>query len=438
MPSIEELQLLNQVLEDKSLDVVNDNKLTDEHFPIHKETFEYIVKFDKEHGHVPTSETVMDKFETFEPVETEVTEVVVKALKEDWLHRTFKPKIVQAADLIGDRNSLEAIQLLKEESTRILQGFDIQGQGYGYVAHARERYESYMKIHGRDPNQILGMTTGFQPLDLAVNGLEYGMDDGNVDYFLVFAPTNMGKSLITSFMMQASWWEAITNPDANIYPAYFALEQTAKEIAHNWDNVLARVSKLAITRGTMSEIQRENYELFVQRLEKMSKEMMIYDIKANGGKAYTVSDIQRILEREGHTNFALDQLSKVGLSHTMGHFTGGRDLRQRLFDVSAQVRQMILDTGIPGYVVAQANRASAKKVKADSTEGVDSEDIGEAYAIVQDASKGISITKVDDTTFRITVTKTRNNGSGQTFLLKYHFETGLVSVLKDDVGEQFF
>ena len=99
---------------------------------------------------------------------------------------------------------------------------------------------------------------------------------------------------------------------------------------------------------------------------------------------------------------------------------------------------MILDTGIPGYIIAQANRDAARRVKKDTTSTVEGEDIGEAYAILQDASKGISVVKVNDNTFRITVIKNRGNGSGQSFLVRYNFDSGLVHVLNEGLGEQYF
>jgi len=161
--------------------------------------------------------------------------------------------------------------------------------------------------------------------------------------------------------------------------------------------------------------------------------MVIYDLKSNGGKPYTLDEIHRILELEGHNRWTLDQLSKVRITSR-----GSGDLRQRLFDVSAGVRDLILDTGKPAMIVAQANREALKKIKKDITENVDATDIGEAFSIVQDASKGISIVKVSENTFKILVIKNRENASGQSFLIRYDFDTGIVSVLDDSIGEQYF
>lgn len=429
MPSIEELQLLNHVLEKKDWKAIDDADLTDEHFPVHKDAFEYVKRFKKEHGHLPTIETVLNKFDTFEIVEPENLDVVIHALKEDYLHRKFKPILVESAKKIGEKNTIEAILDLYNESSRFLKSIALSGQGYSYVGNAEKRLEDYLAIHGRSEDQIIGIPTGFRPLDLATNGIEYKEADA-VDYFLVFAPTNMGKTLITSFLLQAGWMEAPR--EVNDYPAYFALEQKAKEIAYNWDNQIGKVSRLALTRGTMDAEMKDRYVEFIDRLKKKKRDMVIYDLDSNGGRPYTVEEIRRILEREGHNRFALDQLSKVRRKGT------NSDLRQRLFDTSAEVREMILDTGIPGYIVAQANRDALKRVKRDITEEVDGSDIGEAFAILQDASKGISIVKINDTDFRVTVIKNRNNGTGQSFIVRYDFETGIVGVLNTGIGEHIF
>jgi replicative DNA helicase len=429
MPSIEELQLLNHVLEKKDWDVVDKNGLTEDHFPVHKDVFVFIRDFRKANKQLPTLETVMNRFEEFEPVELEKIDVVVESLKEDWLHRQFKPHLKKAADLIAERRTVDAIQELKIQSTNLLKVIGSQGKGYSYIGMAEQRKQKYLSIHGRSEHEILGYTTGFKPLDIATNGLIAGGEE--TDYFLVFAPSHMGKTLIASFMLMSAWNSTLDWD----YPAYFALEQRAEEIARNWDNVLAGVSSLAMQRGTMTPEEKDRYIDFLDRLKNKKKDMVIYDVQSNGGRPYTVAEIQRILETEGHNRFVLDQLSKVRLSNSFG--VG--DLRQRLFDVSAEVREMILSTGIPGYIVAQANRDSAKRVKKSLEDSeVTGEDIGETYAIYQDASKGISIIKINENTFKIQVIKNRGNASGQSFLVRYNFDTGLVTVLNGDIGEQYF
>lgn len=45
MPSIEELQLLNHILENRDWSSIDKNGLDEEHFPIHKDIFNYIKNF---------------------------------------------------------------------------------------------------------------------------------------------------------------------------------------------------------------------------------------------------------------------------------------------------------------------------------------------------------------------------------------------------------
>lgn len=427
MAAIEELQLLNHILSTKEWGVVDDAGITEDYFQVHKDAFGYVHRFKKDNGHLPTVETVMNQFNTFELVELENIEHVIRLVKEDFLYRKFKPILVSASETFAKKETTAAIQQLQMEAGRFLKSIGLSGQGYSFIGNAQARLDSYDRIHGSDKDQVIGLTTGFKPLDLATNGLEF--QEGAVDYFLVFAPTNMGKTLLASFMMSAAWNSSLDDD----YPAYFALEQRASEIALNWDNTLAHVSRLALTRGTLSNEKRDAYAEYVDRLKQKKKDMVIYDLDSNGGKPFTLDEIQRILEREGHNRWTLDQLSKVRITSR-----GGGDLRQRLFDTSAGIRELILDTRKPAMIVSQANREALKKIKKDITENVDATDIGEAFSIVQDASKGISIVKVSENTFRILVIKNRNNASGQSFLIRYEFDTGMVSVLDDSIGEQYF
>lgn len=427
MAAIEELQLLNHVLNVKEWELVEKTGINEDYFQIFSDVFRFVKSFKKNNGHLPTIETVMNKFDTFELVELENIEYVISSLKEDYLYRQFKPILVSVSETFAKKETTIAVQQLHTEAQRFLKSIGLNGHGYSYVGNAHARLDTYDRIHGRAENEVTGMTTGFKPLDLATNGLEF--QEGAVDYFLIFAPTNMGKTLISSFMMSSAWNSSLEDD----YPAYFSLEQRASEIALNWDHTLARVSRLALTRGILSGEQRDAYADFIDRLKKKKKDMVIYDLNCNGGKPYTLDEIHRILEKEGHNRWTLDQLSKLRLTAR-----GSGDLRQRLFDVSAGVREIILDTGKPAMVVAQANRDALRKIKKNTTENVEATDIGEAFSIVQDASKGVSIVKINENTFRILVIKNRNNASGQSFLIRYDFDTGVVSILDDSIGEQYF
>lgn len=430
MSVIAELQLLNKVLDEKDWGVVTENGLTVDHFPVMGKVYSYIEGFKRTNGQVPTTDTVLSQFDEFEIVEQESLESVLSDLREDRLHRATLPVLQNVAEMIGNKQTEQALQVLKSESSRLLKDTSSANRGYSYTQMAKQRGEKYDEIHGKYDNGIIGVTTGFEPLDEAVGGLISG--DEESDYFLVFAPSNMGKTLITTYMMS----QCFAGTPEFTHPAYFALEQRETEIARTLDNIFANVSAKALQRGMLTGEQRDRYIQYLDQLQQRRKDMVIYGLDSNGGKPYTVQQIHRLLETEGHTHFALDQLSKVRLSEKS---MGGGDLRQRLFDTSAEVRNMILDTRIGGYVLAQANRESARRVKKSLTETeVTGEDIGETYAIFQDASKGISIMKIDDNTFKIQVIKNRVNASGQSFLAKYNFDMGNMHVLNTDSPEVFF
>lgn len=421
--------MINYILEKKDVEVLNRNKITDDHFSTYLEPIRFIKDFYSKNGQSPTMETVWTTFPNVERVELEHLDSVIAGLKEERLRKKVEPILVQAAELVSERKTEDAVHIVKMQAERILKEIGSSGKGYRYVERAEERKQKYLDIHGKFKDGVRGYTTGFKPLDLATSGLVAGGEE--TDYFLVFAPSNMGKTLISSFLLQAAW----SSDTPGDYPAYFALEQSALEIARNWDNVLARVSRIALQRGTMTPEMKDKYIQFLDDLRKRNKDMVIYDIQSNGGKPYTVDEIYHILVSEGHTRFALDQLSKVRVCKSFS----GYDLRNRLFDTSTQVREMILSTGIPGFIVSQANRDSAKRVKKSLEDSeITGEDIGETYAIYQDASKGISIIKINSNTFKIQVIKNRDNESGQSFLVRYNFDTGIVGVLDDESNAKYF
>lgn len=427
MPAIEEMQVINHILNTGDLGLVNEYGIGIDHFPIYGQIYKFIVDFYENHKKVPSIDTVASNFDDFERVTVDSIEHAVEVLQEDWLHRQLKPLLKISASKIADKKSDEALTILRDGLEKIYtHSLPKKVKGYSYIMNASERKERYQKIHGT--TESMGYSTGIAQLDEITGGLLSGRQTDEADYFLVMAPSHMGKTLITSFMMISGWMN-----EQEDYPAYFSLEQTAKEIARMWDSFLAKVSSVGITRGRLDYEQKLKYEQFLDKLAQSRKDVVIYDLSANNGRSYTVEDIRRILVTEGHTRFALDQLSKV-------QPTTRTNIRERIFDTSAEIRNMILTTGIPGFVVAQANREAAKKArKGDPNEEITGEDVGESYSIYQDASKAIAVTKIDEKTFKIKVIKNRNNlNCGDPILLRYDSSQGILYPLTTYSGESYF
>ncbi|WP_432749396.1 hypothetical protein [Paenibacillus amylolyticus] len=118
MAAIEELQLLNHVLNVKDWGVVEGAGITENYFQIHKDAFEFIKFFIRINGQLPTIETVMNKFNTFELVDLENIDHVIKSLKEDFLYRQFKPILVSASETFANKETTAAIQQLQMEAQR--------------------------------------------------------------------------------------------------------------------------------------------------------------------------------------------------------------------------------------------------------------------------------------------------------------------------------
>lgn len=430
--AVAELQVLNYILENKTLEPLQKRGIDATYFIVHPSIFQFILEFNKKYDEFPKSDTVLNKYDEFEIVEVENVNAILEDLVEAKLRQETKNTLMKSAELLNNGDSMESVEFARKNLTDLIKSIAPHDEGYGYVAKAEERLLKYENIHQKTQNGIVGLTTGIPKLDQIVNGLESG---DVTDYFLVFAPTNMGKTLFASYMMQSGW--LATNDDD--FPAYFSLEQNAEEIALNLDNMIGKIERMAMTRGTLSDDMRDRYFDYLKRLKSKRKEFMIYDLSHNKGKPFSIEDIRRILEYKKHTRFCIDQLSKIRSS------TYGNDLRQRLFDVSAKVRELILELKIPAYVLAQANRNASSRVKdrmkrdKDSSDiAIEAEDIGEAFSIVQDASKGISIVKLKDDVFKLKVIKNRNSKSGQELLFTFNFETGFLNVINQDVGEQHF
>ena len=82
-----QLQVLNKVLQDKSLALLNNNGITSEYFSDYGPEYQFIIDHVKEYGNVPDDETILEQFPGFELLNIlETDQYLVDKIREEHLY----------------------------------------------------------------------------------------------------------------------------------------------------------------------------------------------------------------------------------------------------------------------------------------------------------------------------------------------------------------
>ena len=96
-----QLQVLSYILQTQSMDIVENNYLSDEYFWEYQDEIKFIYDHVRDYGNVPDKATFLAKFSDIDLVEVNETErYLVDTIREEYLYQKSVPVIEHMADLL--------------------------------------------------------------------------------------------------------------------------------------------------------------------------------------------------------------------------------------------------------------------------------------------------------------------------------------------------
>jgi replicative DNA helicase len=184
-----ELQLLNKVIANKSLAVIRQNGITEEHFVIHKEEFMFINEHYQKYGNVPDIATILEKYPDFENLDVgESDKYLIEKLNEQLVCNKMLPVLYKIRDYIEDKQADKALKYAREEFSNLIKEVGFK-PGYDIVANAVERENEFNRR--KELKGLLGISSGLQEIDELLHGWLPGED-----FISIIGRTNEGKSWV--------------------------------------------------------------------------------------------------------------------------------------------------------------------------------------------------------------------------------------------------
>jgi replicative DNA helicase len=406
-----ELQLLNYILEKKSMAIVQQNGITLDYFVTYASEAEFIYNHYDKYNTVPDKETFLTTFEDFDLfIVSESEQFMVETLKEQHLYNQMVPFVNNINNLVAE-DSDKAIQYAQDELSR-LAGISVKiVPGYDIVKNAPERgkeYQTRLEAEG-----LMGITTGIPEFDEITHGWFPGEE-----LVVIVGRTNEGKTWVLLFFLVAAW-------KAGKRVLMYSGEMPKDIVGFRVDTLAEHFSHSALTTGSPDLGDGKKPEDYQEYLNNISKDpklppFIVVTPKDFGGRKPTVKDIDALIEQYKPDIVGLDQLSLMEDGRS-GH---GQPERIRFTHISEDLYLLSEKRGVPILTPSQANRDSAKK-KDDDEETPELHEISESDGIGQNATRVIGMKQINNT-LKLTVRKSRYSKKGGEILVLWDIDRGLI------------
>ncbi len=363
-----QLQVLNKLLTDKSLNLVMNNGITPQHFNQYPEEYEFIVEHYRKYGNVPDDETMLEQFPTFDLLNVnESNKYLVETLHEEYLYNQAVPILNKSAELLQS-DAQEAVQFLLPRIQTLMKECTYGG-GQDIMSNTQQRYQLMLEREGKEG--LLGISSGLEELDELLGGWLPGEE-----LVTIVGRVNQGKSWILLFFLAMAWQQG---KKVLLYSG----EMSTLHVGYRADTLLSHISNTGIVRGTLNDVDKEIYENHLKDAESKNVPFIVVTPKDLGGKRMNVPILESLIEKYQPDIVGIDQLSLMDDSRN------NRDqLRVQLTHIAEDTFRLSEKSGIPILVDAQASRKSADK---DTPDAPELTEIGESDGIGQYSSRVISI-----------------------------------------------
>ncbi|MFW6130524.1 MAG: DnaB-like helicase C-terminal domain-containing protein [Atribacterota bacterium] len=414
-----ELQIINKILNDKSLSFIRKNNITADYFTAYRKEFDFIEQHFEEYGNIPDKTTFIDKFEDFDIVEiTESERFLIEELKEQYLFNEFVPFIQKTAEL-AEEDSRNAINYVRDEIDKLSKISTTYLEGTDLVKNAKERFDEFKKR--KEMEGLLGISTGINELDEILYGWL------PEDFCTIIARTNEGKTWLLLYFLVQAWKQG---KKVLLYNG----ELPNTVLGFRFDTIYKHFSNYQLSRGSKS-LNQDNYKKYITYLSKDDIPFIVVKPRDIGGRL-TVKKLENLIEKHEPDIIGIDQLT------LMEDYRGnkGQPDYKKYEHIAEDLYLTAENYGVPILAPHQASRKAIRSTKEEDKNIPELQDIYGSDAIAHSSKRVITFKKVDKL-LKLAVKKNTYGENNKEITMIWDIDAGIVKpVLKTEedkeTGEQ--
>lgn len=408
-----ELQIICKIIQSRSLTILRENNLGEDHFTVFVNEIRYILHHQQTYGNVPDVLTFAKEFPDFRMEEVyESDRYLVETLQEQYMFKTLVPFVHELADVVT-KDSKKAVEFLVQKTDEITKLAAQYKQGYDIIKNAPDRQQEVENRINREG--LMGIQTGIKELDDITHGWL------KEDFIVIVGRTNEGKSWVLLFFLVAAW-------AAGVPVLLYSGEMSELIVGFRFDTLNAHFSNRSIMSGNHNLGSHNDpktladYSDYVKDLSTTDVPFIVVTPKHLGGKRLDIPTLHMLIEMYKPGIVGVDQLSLMDDYRA----AKGEIQRIRYTHISEDLFLTSEKYQIPIIAPVQANREAKKKGKeATGDETPELEHIAESDGVPQNATRVIGIKQLGPT-MKMGVKKNRYGENNKEILQIWDIDKGIV------------
>ena len=362
-----QLQILSYVLQNKSMDIIENNFLTEDYFTEYLEEFRFIQNHVREYKNVPDKATFLSRFSDIELVEvTETERYLIDTIREEHLYSQSVPMLHRMAELLKT-DSNAAAEYMSSHIEQLQPNYGLGGTDI--ISQGEERLKQYRER--RDNKDKWFFESGFKELDEIIHGIQR-----EEEFLVIYARTNQGKSWVLGKICSHVW-------QTGFNVGYISPEMSANSIGFRFDTLFNHFSNKSLMWGS-NDVDEDAYESYLKDLKQKQNKFIVATPSDFRG-ALTVSKLKQWIKQ-----YKLDLIAIDGITYlTDERGKKGDNQSTTLTNISEDLMSLSIEMHVPVLAVVQANRTGVIQGEEDGTPELES--IRGSDGISHNASKVLSI-----------------------------------------------
>ena len=333
-----------------------------------RDVLNFILAHARKYGTAPSMKVLQHERPDFRP---ELVQEPLDYVLDQFFHlvkrRFAQEQVVELAKLTQDPNLNGELDMAFLEASRKLITLIPSTQVHGFVSGMGERIESYKesKLSGRR----VGVPLGFHTLDKWTGGLQAG------EFAVVAAFSGTGKTTFMKTVAFNIWSMGMT-------PLFITLEEDAKRIARTWDSMAASLDYQRMKDLELAPEELDQWEESRKKLMESSSDIPVVDKL----RPCTPDHVLAETIRHRPDIVLIDYVSLMRSNRPAGR---NGSLWQSVSEITQDLKQNAMTTGIPILAAAQTNRLGKR-------EGAELDNVANSISITQDPDIVIGLFADDD------------------------------------------
>lgn len=399
-----ELQVLNRVLDNNSIQLLTFNNITEDYFTTYKDQYKFIINFYNKYNKVPSKETIQSQFvNNFEWLTvSDPDDFLIDRLKEEKQFRDFYSKIKEAVNYMTDGKTDKAIEIMQIATQQAT--INKQHKCIDLIGDVKERYDGYIE-RVNNPNKSF-VSTGLKELDDILGGWDLLNESATI-----CARTGIGKSWMLIYFAAHAAKEGLR-------VGYYSGEMETDLVGYRLDTFLGGIANGSLTHG--NENIKDKYKNYADTLNTVIKGHVYCITPDDFGGRVTISKLKAFIEKYDIQMLCVDQFSLLDDER------GAKTPREQYINLSKDLRALQRLKKIPILSAVQLNRFDDRDGQSPTTKN-----IAESDRIGQDSTTVLIVERKNDNLI-LTIDKSRNAKSGDKLTYFWNTNMGILNYIPSE------